>query len=134
MSWTWNVLHQKRWRLAHIQKENVHVAVISYISKSSTPSASHGERSESGRASYVFKSAIALISEQKQWLPISRAVIHDRVHLRIDVAAGHKHIGPAIVIKVHETRAPLDIGVHRLTHLRTPTEFDESLSRSLVAI
>src|SRR6266404_3533543 len=112
MSWTWNVLHEKRWRLAHIQQENVHVAVISYISKS----------------------AVAFVPEQKQWLPISRAVIHDRVHLRIDVAAGHKHVGPTIVIKVHETRAPLDIGVHRLTHLRTPTEFDESLSRSLVAI
>src|SRR5712671_3147199 len=104
MSWTWNVLHQKRWLLAHIQQENVHVAVISYISKSSTPSASQWKGGKSGGASYVFKSAVAFVPEQKQWLPISRAVIHDRVHLRIDVAAGHKHVGPTIVIKVDETR------------------------------
>src|SRR6266404_548509 len=134
MSWTWDVLHEKRWWLAHIQQENVHVAVISYISKSSTPSARQRKRSESRSAGYIFKRAIAFVPEQKHRLPISRAVIDDGIHLRINVAAGHKHIGPAIVVKVHEACAPLDIGVYRLTHLRTPTQFDESLSRSLVAI
>src|SRR6266404_4827019 len=91
-------------------------------------------RSESRSAGYIFKRAIAFVPEQKHRLPISRAVIDDGIHLRINVAAGHKHIGPAIVVKVHEACAPLDIGVYRLTHLRTPTQFDESLSRSLVAI
>src|SRR5258708_30291381 len=134
MVWTCDVLDQKRWWLAHIQQENVHVAVISYISKSGTPPARQRKRGEPGCSGYIFKCAIAFVPEQKHRLPISRAVIDNRIHLRINVAARHKYIRPAVVIKVHKARTPLDIGVNTLTHLRTPTQFDESLPRPLVAI
>src|SRR5260221_7082693 len=75
MSWTCDVLHQKRWWLAHIQQENVHVAVISYISKSGTPPARQRKRGEPCCGGHFFQIAGPLFPRKKKTPPRFRAVI-----------------------------------------------------------
>src|SRR5258707_11410125 len=80
MSWTCDVLHQKRWWLAHIQQENVHVAVISYISKSGTPPARQRKRGEPCCGGFFFKFSVPLFSGQKKTPPVFPAVFFKLIH------------------------------------------------------
>src|SRR5258708_40344549 len=103
MSWTCDVLHQKRWWLAHIQQENVHVAVISYISKSGTPPARQRKRGEPCCGGSFFQCALSLFLRQKQTLPTSPAVIFNIIPLRINISALHNKKHPGTSIQHHKT-------------------------------
>src|SRR5580700_5843409 len=74
------MVHQQRWRLAPVQGDDIHAAIIADISKRRSPPRPQRNVVEPCRSSNLVKRSIPMIAKQQHGLP-EMGRVRNRIHL-----------------------------------------------------
>src|ERR1700735_3821903 len=101
------IIAQKRWRLVHVHDHDIDVAIVIEIAEGA-PAA--GVRSGNGWSGFVeqfFETSAAQIAEHD-----ARILVGEKrrlfFQLRKNLTSGDENIRQAVVVEIHDSRAPAD--------------------------
>src|ERR1035437_198624 len=107
-----NVIAQQRRRLVEIHHQDVDVAVVIEIAESHSPAAMRLGDAGPRQVAQFFEFAVSQIAKNHAGRLVG-GIRRLLFHFGIDHAGGEEEVGKAVVVQVHDARAPTDVpGFH----------------------